>query len=204
VQALIGLGGNLGTLEDLTGRFIAVVDQLRARLPVAQVRASGLYRSDPVGPVVDQPRFVNAVLALELARPVTPLAIMTELLAVEVELGRIRNQPTTTIDTGNTGETGHKGPRTIDLDLLFVDRLVLADPGPPALVLPHPGACQRAFVLMPLAELLGEAWPMPGVDKTIAECLATDEVRAQAIERVLNPGGESWLQHSFSPSHRPG
>lgn len=183
MRVIIGLGGNLGTLEERMERFVAAVDRLRARLPVTGMRASGLYRSAAVGPVSDQPDFVNAVLALELDRPVAPLAILAELLDTEIELGRARG-----------GKSVAKGPRTIDLDLLFVDRLVLSLAGPPALELPHPEICGRAFVLLPLAEVVGETWQLPGIEKTVAQCLAADEVRSQPTERIPDPASKSWLE----------
>ena len=94
---------------------------------------SSLYETEPVG-FREQPRFLNAVLAVETSRE--PLQIMHRLLAIERELGRQR--------------TFRNAPRTLDLDLLLLDDVVLATP---ALTLPHPRVHERAFVLIPLAEI---------------------------------------------------
>ena len=56
------------------------------------------------------------------------------------------------------------------------------DPGPPRLIVPHPRVCERAFVLRPLAELVGPDWRIPHTSRTVADCLADPAVAAQAIE----------------------
>lgn len=163
----IGLGGNVGGEQAVLERFRAAVAALHERLPVASIRVSAVYSSAPVGPVAHQPRFLNAVAVLRLGGAVTPLELMSELLAIEAELGRTRRGAVP------------QGPRTLDLDLLFHGDAVLDEAGPPRLVLPHPRICQRAFVLRPLAELMGEDWRLPGIGRTVAECLADPAVAAQ-------------------------
>ena len=95
---------------------------------------STFRETDPVG-YEDQPRFLNAVLALET--DLGPRELLDRLLAVELELGRRRDGP-------------RYGPRTIDLDLLVYGDEVVDEPG---LHVPHPRLAERRFVLEPLFEL---------------------------------------------------
>jgi 2-amino-4-hydroxy-6-hydroxymethyldihydropteridine diphosphokinase len=97
--------------------------------------ASSLYSTEPVG-YADQPRFVNAVVAIETA--LSARQVLESLLCIERAFGRDRS-------------AGIKdGPRTLDLDLLLLGDEVLHEDG---LELPHPRLAERAFVLAPLAEI---------------------------------------------------
>jgi 2-amino-4-hydroxy-6-hydroxymethyldihydropteridine diphosphokinase len=124
-HAYIGLGSNLGD---------RVANVRRALAEVEPARASRLLETDPVG-YVDQPRFVNAVALVET--DLAPRGLLDRLLEIERDLGRTRDGP-------------RFGPRTIDLDLLLYDDLVLDEPG---LTIPHPRMHERRFVLEPLAEI---------------------------------------------------
>jgi len=130
-RAYVGLGSNLGDRESTLRRALA---RLAAEPGVSVVAVSSFRETDPVG-CVDQPRFVNAAVALETQ--LEPPALLGRLLAIERELGRTRLGP-------------RLGPRTIDLDLLLHDDRVTAGPD---LELPHPRLHERRFVLEPLAEL---------------------------------------------------
>jgi 2-amino-4-hydroxy-6-hydroxymethyldihydropteridine diphosphokinase len=134
---------------------------------VDRLRCSSLYRSQPVGPVPDQPWFVNAVIEL-LIRGGTARELFVRLKGLERALGRRPGLP--------------QGPRVIDLDLLLFagDHIDSSD-----LVVPHPRLCQRAFVLAPLAELLGGEAKLAG--RPLAEHLAAAPVAAQVIERLAEP-----------------
>lgn len=129
--AFIGLGANLGDPRQQLADALGAI----AALSGVQVTAvSSLYESDPVGPVSDQPPFLNAVAELSTTRP--PEALLAALHEVEHVLGRTR--------------TIRFGPRTCDLDLLLYGDRVSDEP---ALLLPHPRLALRRFVLEPLVEL---------------------------------------------------
>jgi 2-amino-4-hydroxy-6-hydroxymethyldihydropteridine diphosphokinase len=130
-RAYIGLGSNLATpLEQLRSALAAL-----AALPQTSLRAqSSFYASDPLGPA-DQPRYVNAVAALDTA--LKPLQLLDALQAIELEQGRTR-------------KAERWGPRTLDLDILLFGDLQLNEP---RLKVPHYHMHARAFVLYPLAEI---------------------------------------------------
>ncbi len=138
--AYVGLGGNLG---DARTRILEAFGAL-ARIPRTRLlRRSRLYRTRPWG-IAGQPDFINA--AAELDTRLTPRELLDALLAIERANGRVR-------------DARRWGPRTLDLDLLACGDLRIDEPG---LTLPHPRIGERAFVLMPLAELapqlqIGEA-----------------------------------------------
>lgn len=129
--AYVGLGSNLDGPEQRIRHALRALDGIaRTRL----VRHSRLYRTAPWGRA-GQPDFVNAVA--ELSTALSPRELLNALLAIEREQGRRRD------DT-------RWGPRTLDLDLLSHGDAEIAEPG---LALPHPRIAERAFVLLPLAEI---------------------------------------------------
>ena len=130
-RAYIGLGANLG---DRTETLTRAIDPLAERPEVDVVAVSSFRETDPVG-YLDQPRFLNAAAVVETS--LAPSALLATLLDVERELGRVREGP-------------RYGPRTVDLDLLLMDDLVLDEPG---LELPHPRLHERRFALEPLSDL---------------------------------------------------
>ncbi|SFH61840.1 2-amino-4-hydroxy-6-hydroxymethyldihydropteridine diphosphokinase [Modicisalibacter xianhensis] len=128
--AYIGLGSNLDGPEQRVAQALAALD----RLPLTQlVMASPCYASTPVGPH-DQPDFVNAVACVSTR--LSPLALLDQLQALEQAHRRRRLR--------------QWGPRTLDLDLLIFDDLTL---DLPRLKVPHPCMHERAFVLVPLADI---------------------------------------------------
>ncbi len=126
------------------------------------VAVSSFWDTAPVG-YTDQPRFLNGAALLETE--LLPLALLEALLSIERQHGRDR-----------TGAVP-KGPRTLDLDLLLYDTVVLQTE---ALLLPHPEMHRRAFVLQPLAEI-APAWVHPVLQCTVADLLAT-------LQRLHEPG----------------
>ncbi len=116
------------------------------------LRASSLWRSEPLGGDPGQPWYVNAVVELELEGD--PFACLARLRALERAAGRPDLRP-------------RNAPRVLDLDLLLFGRAVVQTA---ELTLPHPGLGQRRFVLAPLAELAPALVP-PGETRSVAELL---------------------------------
>ncbi len=130
-RVYIGLGSNLAEpLEQLRGALVAL-----AQLPhTVLAQSSSFYSSDPLGPA-DQPRYVNAVAALDTS--LEPLQLLDALQAIELNQGRERKDE-------------RWGPRTLDLDILLFGNHLLNEP---RLQVPHYHMHARPFVLYPLAEL---------------------------------------------------
>lgn len=140
--AYVGLGSNLDQPAEQIAKALAGLAQLPA---TRLLRQSSLYRSAPWGDL-HQPDFINAVAELETA--FDPIALVSELLALEQRLGRRRDGP-------------RWGPRRIDLDLLVHDHDTVATI---AVQVPHPRIPERAFVLLPLAELAPN-YELPGMGR---------------------------------------
>jgi 2-amino-4-hydroxy-6-hydroxymethyldihydropteridine diphosphokinase len=130
-RAFVALGGNLGDTRTILQQALDALGMLPGTRLVAQSR---FYRTPPWG-LHEQPAFLNA--AAELDTVLGPHELLDALLRIERDAGRVRD-----------GERW--GPRTLDLDLLHMDGLALHDE---RLTLPHPRIAERAFVLLPLAEL---------------------------------------------------
>lgn len=132
VTAYIGLGSNLG---DPAANLHSAIDQVAA-LDAVELRAvSRFYASKPMGPQ-DQPDYVNAVICVRTS--LEAHALLQALFAVERAHGRVRNASL------------RWGPRTLDLDLLLYGTEVIETA---ELHVPHPGICERSFVVLPLADL---------------------------------------------------
>jgi 2-amino-4-hydroxy-6-hydroxymethyldihydropteridine diphosphokinase len=131
-EALLALGGNVGEVRETIDRALAMLcDGNHVRLTAR----SSDYATPPWG-VEDQPPFVNLCVAVETDLP--PQALLRRVQAVELALGRRRDREQ------------RWGPRPIDIDILAYDDVTLAEPD---LTLPHPRLFERAFVLVPLAEI---------------------------------------------------
>lgn len=129
-RCFIGLGGNIGRVEETFDRALAA---LRADPELKMGPVSSFQRTFPVGADAGDP-YLNA--AAELKTDLEPLALLAKLQALENQLGRVR--------------TTRWGPRTIDLDIVFYDSKIIAEP---RLIVPHPAAWYRRFVLDPLAQI---------------------------------------------------
>jgi 2-amino-4-hydroxy-6-hydroxymethyldihydropteridine diphosphokinase len=148
VRAYVGLGSNLG---DRAAHLLLGLSAL-SRLPKTHLlRLSPVYETDPVGP--PQPPYLNMVAELETE--LSPTGLLAEMLRIEKALGRERRE--------------RWGPRTLDLDLLLYGDLVLEEEG---LSVPHPRLHERAFVLVPLLDLLPEG-RHPLLGQSFAELLAS-------------------------------
>jgi 2-amino-4-hydroxy-6-hydroxymethyldihydropteridine diphosphokinase len=134
-SALIALGGNVG---DVRSRFEIAIAAICRQAQATLTARSSDYETPPWGSV-EQPSFINACIAIETA--LAPQALLAALLDVERTFGRDRTRET------------RWGPRTLDLDLIAYDDIALDTP---ELTLPHPRLFERAFVLVPLAEIAPE------------------------------------------------
>ncbi len=151
--AHIGLGSNLGNPE---AQVLAAFDEIAATPGIELERRSSLYRTAPIG-YDNQPDFINAVARVRTT--LAPQALLDQLLSIERMHGRIREVL--------------NAPRTLDLDLLMFGTEIINEPG---LQLPHPRLHERAFVLVPLAEI-APALEIPGHGR-VRELLAPMDVSA--------------------------
>lgn len=156
-RAIVAFGANLGDRE---ATIAAAVRELADTTGVTLIAVSPIYESAAIkdeGVDPAAPGYLNGVVAIDTA--LEPHALLDRLLAIELAHGRER--------------TEHWGDRTLDLDLIDVDGLEIADD---RLVLPHPRAWQRAFVLQPWLDLEPDA-ALPGRGPIASlRATATDEV----------------------------
>jgi 2-amino-4-hydroxy-6-hydroxymethyldihydropteridine diphosphokinase len=166
--AYIGLGANLPSSAGQPETTLAAAAKCLAEFgPI--VSRSSLYSTEPVG-FADQPRFLNAVVALDTSRQ--PRQLLDALLATEHEFGRDRS-----LGVAN-------GPRTLDLDILLYGNLILSEPG---LEIPHPRLAQRAFVLIPLGEIAPDAVePRSGraVSQLLQSLIPHPEDKTHAVVKI--------------------
>lgn len=151
VTAYLALGANLG---DAQVAVLAAIDAIAALAETWVVRISSLYRSAPLEAI--GPDFVNAVIAVQTR--LEGHELLSKLQHIEIDAGRLRPYK--------------NAPRTLDLDILLYGDSVIATP---ALQVPHPRMFERAFVLLPLAEIAPE--------RVSAAQLAA--VADQRIERMI-------------------
>ena len=156
-MAYVGLGSNL---DDPASQLRAAIRALDRIAHTRVRRTSRLYRTPPWGRT-DQPEFVNAVAELETG--LTPQALLSALQVIERATGRERIE--------------RWGPRVLDLDLLLHGVATIDAPG---LRLPHPHLHERAFVLLPLAELSPDL-PVPGRGTVRSLLAAVDCAGIEAI-----------------------
>ncbi|MCM3497501.1 MULTISPECIES: 2-amino-4-hydroxy-6-hydroxymethyldihydropteridine diphosphokinase [Paenibacillus] len=147
-EAYIALGANLGDRE---GNLMEALERLDDTPGIQVLRVSNLYETEPVG-YIDQPMFLN--MAAVVSTSLSPHALLAEMQRIEKELGRVRHI--------------HWGPRTVDLDLLWMEGRRLDTP---ELMLPHPRMQERSFVLRPLSDIVFEDEPS-GLYRVVQTALA--------------------------------
>jgi len=161
----LGLGGNLGDTRSCFRKALKLIEE---RNLGKIMRKSSLYLTEPVG-IESRDWFLNAVVEIESS--LAPEAMLGELQKIESELGR---QP---------GEKSRTLPRTIDLDILMADAIIMARP---ELVIPHLRMAERRFVLEPLAELAALALH-PVLKKSMEQLLKelTDNAKVKRLGEKL-------------------
>lgn len=157
--AYIGLGSNLGESKDILAQALRDLSQ---HLSITVKQVSPYYRSAPVDS--SGPDYINAVARLETNLSAQDL--LTSMQAIEIEHGRERPY--------------HNAPRTLDLDLLLYENFSSQTP---ELTVPHPRMHERAFVLAPLADLVGANFPL--AQGSITELLDQALASGQVINRMV-------------------
>lgn len=133
-RAFLGLGSNIGDRENILGRAVQLIHQVTG---VEVLQSSSLYETDPVG-YTEQDVFLNIAIEIETSLP--PEELLTHMQRIETLLGRTRMI--------------RWGPRTLDIDILLYGHEYIHSGD---LQVPHPRMMERAFVLVPLAEIAPEA-----------------------------------------------
>ena len=153
-RVLIALGGNLGNVEETFSLAIAALSDV-----LRDIRMSECYRSAAVydkpgctEPLDPAPDYLDAVLCAQT--DLSPQALLNRLLATEIQFGRVRPAP-------------ECSPRTLDLDLLLYDDLVIKPWNPGDLELPHPRMHERLFVLNPACDVAPE-WIHPVLQQSLS------------------------------------
>ena len=158
-KCAIALGSNLGESLNILETTITLLSQYPS---LELINCSPWYRTTPIGP--PQPDYLNGCAILETS--LTPEDLLQSLLAIEQKFGRIRQE--------------QWGPRTLDLDLLLYDDLILDTPN---LTIPHPLMLDRAFVLVPFADIAA-TWVHPITKKTIQEHL--NGLNCEGVKPLIN------------------
>lgn len=162
VPCAIALGSNLGDSQQILRAALAALHEPPTVELVAQ---SSVYQTVPIGP--PQPDILNACALINTT--LSPQHLLSRLLQIEQDFGRVRYQ--------------RWGPRTLDLDLIFYGQLCLTEAN---LHIPHPRLRERAFVLVPLAEIAPD-WLDPISGQSVQQlCNALDPAGVKRIGAILH------------------
>jgi 2-amino-4-hydroxy-6-hydroxymethyldihydropteridine diphosphokinase len=158
----IGLGSNLGDSPQI---LIGAIDRLKAYPRIKLTSRSSWYLTAPIGP--HQPDYLNGCITIETS--LSPWDLLNTLHAIEADFGRVRQEVW--------------GARTLDLDLLlYGDRIIDL----PELQIPHPRMLERAFVLVPLAEIAAD-WIEPRSGESILTlCNKVEHSGVELLPRSIN------------------
>lgn len=169
VTAYLGLGANLG---DRLAQLQQAIELIHHTCGICVTRISSIYETTPVG-YLEQPPFYNLVIQIQTTQP--PADLLTTILQIEKKLHRVRQI--------------RWGPRTIDIDILLYENRVIQQE---ELQVPHPRIPERAFVLIPLRELMGNQ-TLPGwgqtIDQFIEKLPPDQEIRKLNVD--FNPIGST-------------
>ena len=156
-RVFVGLGSNRG---DRAAMLRKAAESIRRLPETSDVAASAVFETDPFG-IVQQPRFLNAVMEIETA--LEPGALLKAAKDIEVALGRTRSE--------------RWGPREIDIDILLYDGVVFKDE---TVEVPHPGLAERRFVLVPFRDIGPDVvHPVSGL--TVEEMAAACSDRGRVV-----------------------
>ena len=157
--AYIAIGSNLG---DSYKNCIEAIERISKNDQIKIISESSFYRTSPIGQI-KQKWFINSTIKINTS--LAPENLLSELLNIESEMGRVRKEKW--------------GPRLIDLDLLFYDKLIL---NRKSIILPHPEIQKRKFVLIPMSEI-GGTYSHPILKKTIKTLLleSPDDSKVQKL-----------------------
>jgi 2-amino-4-hydroxy-6-hydroxymethyldihydropteridine diphosphokinase len=160
----IGLGSNLGDSRSiLTG----AIERLQIHPQIELITISSFYLTAPIGPA--QPDYINACTTIQTS--LVPLDLLDVLHSIESDFGRVRQEVW--------------GARTLDLDLLLYDNLII---NLPTLQIPHPRMLERAFVLIPLAEISPD-WIEPRSGQSISTlCNKLDCSGVKLLSQITSSG----------------
>lgn len=151
---IVALGANLDSRYGTPPQTLYAALKAMAERGVWPVQISRVWKTAPVPFDEVQPWYYNAVCAVETSK--TAHELLVTLLQIEEEFGRVR--------------TVKNAPRLLDLDLITYDDEVVADG--PVLIVPHPRMDQRAFVLMPMADIMDDDWVHPTNGLTLKKMIA--------------------------------
>ena len=154
-SSAIALGSNLGDSRSI---LVSAIDWLQMHPQIEVLAVSSWYRTKPIGP--PQPDYLNGCVTIRTS--LTPLELLRVLQAIEAKFGRVRQE--------------RWGARTLDLDLLLYETQII---DALTLQLPHPRMVERAFVLVPLAEIAPD-WIEPRSGQSIA--VLANKLKCSGVE----------------------